>query len=111
MVKKMLKKKGPLLVDAWLGGILADKNPDVLRILLVTQNGERFKRFAKREKVSVEEAKKEVLSRDKNWFGKVSVIHNRTDFFDREYYNLIINTTELTLDQILQKVLSVLRHD
>lgn len=109
MVKEMLKKEGNLLVDAWLGGILAGSTPGVLRILLTAKNEQRFKRFASRENVSLSEAKREVLSRDKNWFDKVKIIHRRDDFFDKKNYNLVIDTSLLTTEQIVKKVLDVLK--
>lgn len=105
MVKRKLSEEGNLLLDAWLGGILADDLPGVLKVLLVCDDQERFKRFAKRENVSPEEAKKEVLQRDRSWFEKVRVIHERDDFFDPKNYNLVIDTTNLTMEQITDRVM------
>lgn len=108
MVKKKLSEKGNLLLDAWLGGILADDLPGVLKVLLVCDDRERFSRFAKRENVPLDEAKKEVLQRDRSWFEKVSVIHERTDFFDPKNYDLVIDTTKLTPEQITDRVMQML---
>lgn len=111
MVKQKLQEKGNLLLDAWLGGILAEDTRDVLKILLVAEDPVRFERFAKREQVTIDEAKKEVLARDRNWFEKVSIIHARHDFFDKSKYNLVIDTSHLTLDQIVAKVLQALNKE
>lgn len=109
MVQAKLKEKGNLLLDAWLGGILADDEPGVLKVLLVADDRVRFERFAKREHVPMEEAKKEVLARDRNWFEKVSVIHKRTDFFELKNYDLIIDTSHLGLEEIVSRVLQKLK--
>ncbi len=108
-VRDMLRKKGNLLVDSWMAGIMADNSPGVLKILLVCDDKIRFKRFAMREKVTVKLAKKDILDRETNLFKKLQEIHKRNDFVDPKNYNLIINTTKLFPNQILQKVLNKLK--
>jgi len=108
MVKEMLAKPGNLLLDAWLGGILAEGTKDVLKVLLVADDDIRFGRFAKREGVSIIKAKKEVLLRDKSWFDRVKIIHKRDDFFDKNNYNLIIDTSHLDIAQIASLILKKL---
>lgn len=108
MVKDKLNQSGHLLLDAWLGGILADDNTDVLKVLLIADDDVRFARFAKREGLTPEEAKKEVLQRDSAWFQKVSKIHNRSDFFDEKNYNLVIDTSHLTVEEITSLILKSL---
>jgi predicted cytidylate kinase len=106
MVRSKLQSPGNLLLDAWLGGILAEDAKDVLKILLVADDQVRYKRFAKREDVSLREAKKEVTTRDTSWFQKVSKIHSRTDFFDPSKFDLIIDTSHLSIVQIVDKILA-----
>jgi predicted cytidylate kinase len=103
--KKLLHKPGNLLVDAWLGGILASNLPDVLKILLTADDETRFKRFSKRENLQFDEAEKQVLERDENWFNRVSDIYGRNDFFDIKHYNLIIDTSNKSPEQITELVL------
>jgi predicted cytidylate kinase len=108
MVEEMLQKPGNLLLDAWLGGILADGNPDVLKVLLVADDTVRFKRFALREHVSLDEAQKEVISRDSSWFEKVQKIHNRSDFFDPKNYTLVIDTSNMSIEYVVSTILKTL---
>lgn len=105
MVKEMLHKPGNLLLDAWLGGVLAEGTHDVLKILLVADDSVRFKRFADREKVSLNDAKKEVALRDSSWFEKVKKIHNRSDFFDEKNYNLVIDTSKVSIEYVVSTIL------
>jgi len=108
MVKDMLKKPGNLLLDSWLAGIMAEGVDDVLKILLVTDDSVRFKRFALREHVSIEDAKTEVLLRDKSWFEKVEKIHNRSDFFDKRNYTLVIDTSRVSSEYVVSQILKTL---
>jgi len=107
-VKEMLGKPGNLLLDAWLGGILAHGKDDVLKVLLIADDLVRFKRFAKREKVSLEEAQKEVLLRDSSWFDKVKKIYQREDFFDEKNYSVVINTSHLSTEDIASRIIKLL---
>jgi len=108
MVKEMLAKPGNLLLDAWLGGILAEGTQDVLKVLLVANDDIRFKRFAKRESVSFDTAKTEVLLRDSSWFDKVKKIHKRSDFFNQENYTIVIDTSSKDVNQIVEEILKKL---
>ena len=108
MVKDMLHKPGHLLLDSWLAGIMAQGAPNVLKVLLTAQDPIRYARFAEREKVSLPEAEKEVVERDTSWFDKVKKIHNRSDFFDTKNYDVVIDTSSLTVEEIVQKILSLI---
>lgn len=108
MVEKMLRKPGHLLLDAWLGGILADGNAEVLKVLLIADDKIRFNRFSDRENISFEEAQKEVTLRDSSWFQKVRKIHNRSDFFDKKNYDLVINTSGLSVQETTSLILDTL---
>lgn len=108
MVKEMLKKPGNLILDAWLGGVLAEGAKDVLKVLLIADDAIRFKRFAKRENVSLDEARKEVLLRDSSWFEKVEKIHSRSDFFDKKNYTLVIDTSNVSIEYVVSTILKSL---
>ena len=108
MAKNILHKPGNLLLDAWLGGILAEGTIDVLKVLLIADDTIRFNRFAKRENVSFEAAKKEVLQRDLSWFEKVKKIYGRSDFFDKKNYSLVIDTSDISIESIVAIILKSL---
>lgn len=108
MVREMLNKPGNLILDAWLGGVLAEGTKDVLKVLLIAKDDVRFQRFAKRENVSLNEAKKEVLLRDSSWFEKVQKIHSRSDFFDEKNYTLVIDTSNVSIEYVVSTILKSL---
>lgn len=107
-MQKLLEKEGYIIIEGWMAGIMADKMPGVLRILLTCGDNERFQRFARREKISLADAQKRVLERDQNWFEKLKSIYRRNDFFDPKKYNFILDTTNLTPKLSLQRVLEAL---
>lgn len=104
-VKEMLNRPGNLLLDAWLGGILAEGAKDVLKVLLTADDAVRFARFAARENISVIEAEKEILQRDSSWFEKVKKIHNRSDFFDKKNYTLVIDTSRVSVEYVVSTII------
>jgi cytidylate kinase len=108
-VKDMIHAPGNLIVDGWMSGIMANKLPDVLKILLVCQDKVRYQRFAEREKIDLDEAKKRVDERQSNWLKKLEKIYNRNDFMDPKNYDLVLDTSIFTSDEILEKVLQKIK--
>lgn len=108
MVKKKLSEPGNLLLDAWLGGVLAQNAKGVLKVLLVADDKVRYKRFSEREKTTLSQAQTEVTSRDNSWFEKVSKIHKRSDFFDTKNYDMIIDTSHISIATITRTILKKL---
>jgi predicted cytidylate kinase len=107
-VTKMLKEKEKLIIDSWLAGITAQSTSGVLKVLLTCQNHIRYQRFAKREEVSYAEAKNQAEKRFLNWSKKIKEIYHRQDFLDKKNFDLIIDTSYITPQAILKKVLNVL---
>lgn len=108
MVRSKLSGEGHLLVDAWLGGYLAQNIPGVLKILLTAPDEIRFSRFANREQIALSKAKEEVKSRDLSWLEKVRRIHNYSDFFDPKCYDLVIDTSKVSTEEAVKEVLKSL---
>lgn len=109
-VRDMLHAPGNLIVDGWLSGIMANKLKDALKILLICSDNIRYKRFAKREKITLKEAKIKVEERQNNWFKKIKKIHNiaSSQLNDEKNYNLVIDTSYITPQTVVKKVLQAL---
>lgn len=109
-VRDMLHAPGNLIVDGWLSGYMANKLEDVLKILLICRDDIRYKRFAKREKITLLEAEKKVKERQKNWFSKIKKIHkiDYSTLNNQKNYNLIIDTSYITPQAVVKKVFEVL---
>ncbi len=107
-MQKRLKEEKHLIVEGWMAGIMADKIPGVLRILLTCEDTERIRRLSMRDGLSIGEARRKITEREKSWSEKLETIYHRNDFFDPKNYNLIIDTTNTTPDQMLALVLKYL---
>lgn len=105
LVRDMIYAPGNLIVDGWMSGIMANHLKDVLKILLICKDNIRYKRFAAREKIHFNEAKKKVEKRQSNWFIKLKKIYKRNDFIDPKNYDLILDTSNITSQAVLKKVL------
>ncbi len=106
--RELLKTKKNLIVDSWFAGITAKGILGVLKILLVCKDNIRYKRFAKREEISYQEAKLKVDKRFNNWAKKIYQIYRRKDFFDKKYFDLVIDTSYITPQAVSKKVLTFL---
>lgn len=104
--KRLLKTKKHIILEGWMAGIMANDIPCTLRVFLTCDDKIRIKRFCQREKISYREAKKKILTREKNLFQKLKQIYHRSDFTTKKNYDLIINTSFLTPQEILDKVLN-----
>ncbi|VVA43684.1 conserved hypothetical protein [Candidatus Roizmanbacteria bacterium] len=106
LVRDMIHTPGNLIVDGWMSGIMAHDQPSILKILLVCKDKIRYQRFADREKIDDIEAKKRVEERQSNWLNKLEKIYKRNDFLDPKNYDLIIDTSDISSQDVLKKVLS-----
>ncbi|PIV09193.1 hypothetical protein COS31_01610 [Candidatus Roizmanbacteria bacterium CG02_land_8_20_14_3_00_36_15] len=106
-VRDMLHDAGNLIVDGWMSGLMANKFPDVLKILLVCKDDIRYKRFAKREKISFKDACKRVEERQNSWFAKIKKIHKISPktLNNVKNYDLVVDTSYITPQAVLKRVL------
>ncbi|MBI1869551.1 cytidylate kinase family protein [Candidatus Gottesmanbacteria bacterium] len=105
---RLLKSKDHIIIEGWMAGIMADKIPGVLRILLTSSDRVRAQRFAKREGVALEEAEKSIADRTNNWLTRLEKIYHRADFFDPKNYNFVLDTTYLSEEEMMEKVVQKL---
>ncbi|MBI4130278.1 AAA family ATPase [Candidatus Roizmanbacteria bacterium] len=107
-MQNMLKQRGNLIIEGWMAGIMANQQNDVLRVLLQCDDEVRYARFANREKVTLVQAKERVQEREKNLFVVLQQIYHRNDFVDQKNYNFIIDSTYLTMPELVEKTLNAL---
>lgn len=103
MRKKLLTGEN-LILEGWLSGFMAQEIPGVLKVLLACQDRQRIKRFAQREKASQDIAREEIQKREDNLFQKWGNVYGRDDFLEPKYYDLVVNTTHLQKEEVLEKV-------
>ena len=119
MVKKILREEKNRIVQSHLAGFDAKGLEGVFKILVVCEDEQgndkkdiRIDRLVNRDKISVEEAKNEVIEREKRNLEKWRRLYADNDeswaYWDKKYYDLIINTyshnQEETLKIALEKM-------
>lgn len=115
-LKKIIKEENHLVLETKLAGFNAQNVPGIFKVLVICadkngndQPGIRIDRLLNREGVSIEEAKEEVIQREKNDLDKWRRIYVNNDqswvYWDPKYYDLVINTYDHGPEDSLKLVL------
>lgn len=106
----LMRTQSNTIFESHLAGWLAKDFPETLKVLLTCDFDEAMKRVSQRENISVEEAaelsKKRGIALHNIKFKKLYGVEN---CFDPEYFSLVIDTTKIPPDQVLQTVLKSLQ--
>jgi len=106
---KNLLEKGNYAIEAWLSGFMARERTDTLRVLLTCNNDAlRVDRVANRDKVSIEQAKQYIKEREEGNFKEWKRIYGDYEFFNPEYYHVIVDTYSSGPNETVGKVLDKL---
>lgn len=106
-IKEKLKNDRQLIIESWLAGFDAQEIPGVFKVFVTcSDDGVRIDRLVNRDKISVEEAKKHLKTREEENLKKWEKLYHTRDFWNPKLYDLIIDTyyygpTE-TLDLVLK---------
>lgn len=106
--KKEMQEKSDTIFESRLAGWLAKDYPQTLKVLCVVDEGQAFKRVAKRDSISLEEAQRLSKQRAQDLVDKFNKLYGVSDYLDPKYFDLVIDTTNLSPDQVLDKVLEKL---
>jgi CMP/dCMP kinase len=106
--KKEMAEKSNVVFESRLAGWLAQDYPETLKVLCTVKDFEAYKRVAKRDSVSVEEAEELSKQRAKDLVDKFNKLYGVSDFLDERYFDLVINTSNKTPQQVLEVVLKEL---
>ncbi|MFX1552756.1 MAG: (d)CMP kinase [Promethearchaeota archaeon] len=105
-----IAQKGNIIIDSQLSGYILKSIAD-FKILLLCPLEIRVKRMAERDNTPYEEKLKETKLREESELARFKHLYN-IDLSDQEVvkktYDLIINTENLTVEEILQEILSTL---
>ncbi len=118
-LKRILTEDKHVILETKLGGFNAQGIEGIFKILMLCEDTAgndhteiRIDRLVNREKMSVEQAKEEVLNREKNDVEKWRRLYAQGDanwvYWDKKYYDLVINTFTHNPDQSLQDALSAI---
>lgn len=121
MVKKILREEKNRIVQSHLAGFDAKDLEGVFKILVVCEDEEgddkkdiRIDRLVNRDKISVGQAKNEVIEREKRNLEKWRRLYADNNeawvYWDKNYYDLIINTYSHNKEETLKTALKRLRY-
>ncbi len=118
-LKNIIKTEKHLVLETKLAGFNAQNVPGVFKVLVICEDLEgndqtqiRIDRLLNREGVSIEQAKEEVIEREKNDIEKWRKMYVNGDenwvYYDKKYYDLVVNTfshnPEESLKIVLEKI-------
>lgn len=108
----LLTKEGKYVIEAWLSGFVARDLDNTLRILLVCHDDAlRVDRVANRDKVTIEEAKNYIRQREEDNFKEWKRLYGDFNFWNPDYYHLIIDTYANGPQETVQLVLEKLGYE
>lgn len=118
-IKKMLKDKDHQIIQSHLAGFDAKGIEGVFKILIVCEDTQgndkseiRIDRLVNRRKISIDKAKHEVLEREAGNLEKWRRLYANGDpnwvYWDKKYYDLIINTYSHNQEETLQIALGAI---
>ncbi len=119
-LKQILTQGKNLILETKLAGFNAQGIPGVLKISVVCEDERdndktdiRIDRLINREKISIDQAKEEVIEREKNDLAKWRKLYANNDpnwvYWDRKYYDLVINTYSHNQEESLKIALEAIR--
>ena len=106
--QEQMQTKKHIIFESRLAGWLSRDFPGVYRILCVTDFEVAMERVAKRDRISVEEAKEKSQERSKALEEKFYNLYGTNDFLDPKYFNLVVDTTNISPSETLDFVLKAL---
>lgn len=119
-IKKILQQEEKQIIQSHLSGFDARGIVGIFKILIVCEDQDgndkteiRIDRLVNRDKVSIEKAKYEVIDRDKNDLDKFRRLYADNNqnwvYWDKKYYDLVINTYSHNPEETLKFVLRDLK--
>lgn len=117
--KKILSGEHHLVLESKLAGFCAQEMKDILKVAVVCEDKEgndqvqiRIDRLVNREELSIDQAKEEVIQREANDLAKWRKLYANDDpdwvYWDKKYYDLVVNTFTHNQEESLQLVLEQL---
>lgn len=106
--QELMKKGEGIVFEARLAGWLAKDLNQVFKILLLCDFNTAMERVSKREGKGIEEVKAENSKRSKALLEKFKELYGVENYLDPKYFDLVIDTTNLNQEQVLEKVIACL---
>src|SRR3989338_4940166 len=103
-----LAENSSIIIDGLYTGYFARENPQVLKVLLTCDEDERIRRALERTHTHKETAE-DVKRRDAAHDAKFRKLYADENFLDPKFFDLVIDTTNTSKEQVVGKVLHKLK--
>lgn len=108
-VFQLLSTQKHNVVQAWISGFVARELKNTLRILLICkENALRVDRVSNRDNVSIQQAKEFIKKREEGNINKYKRLYGDHNFWDPQYYHLVIDTYAKGRIECVDEVLDAL---
>lgn len=104
-VINLLTNEHPVLIEVRMFEHIRQLWPNTLKVLLTADEQTRVERNASRENISVEKSAQRLIKKENNWMRKMEAQFNFPDFYKPDYYDLVIDTSNLNKDEVMEKVM------
>lgn len=104
----ILKKQSNIVVCSKLAGFLSRNITHTLKILVIAPLGVRIQRYSQDRGYHPAEAEKLIELREAEDHKKFSRLYEQHDFFDSKYFNLVLDSSKLSISEEVSQVLKVL---
>ena len=106
--QRLMQSDSKVIFETRLAGWLAKDMPDVFRVLCVCDFETGVARAGYRDKESLDQALKDAKLRSSNLRKKFKKLYGVADYLDPKYFDLVVDTTEKTPEEVLEIVLKAL---
>jgi len=111
-IKEKLKSQQHLISESWLSGFDAQGIPGVFKILVIcSDDSVRIDRLVNRDKMTIEEAKEHLRTRQEENLVKWEKLYHTRDFWNPTLYDLVIDTYKNGPTETLEIVLKAIGYN
>lgn len=100
----LLNQPNPVIIETRVFEHIDQTFPNTLKVLLHARDEIRVTRNAHRESISLEKSHKRLLKRETKWLEKMHQQFGPLEFFSSGYYDLTIDTSELTVTAVVSQI-------
>ena len=106
--KRKMKNSKNTVFESRLAGWLAKDFNDTFKILVVADFDKAMERVSGRDGISFDEARANALERSNSHKKKFKNLYGAVDYLNPNYFNLVVDTTSITPDQVVEEVLTAI---
>ncbi len=111
-IKDKLKNETQLIIESWLSGFDAQGIGGVYKIFVVcSEDSVRVDRLVNREKMTIEEAKNHLKTREEENLRKWEKLYGTRDIWNPKLYDLIIDTYKNGPEETLELALNAIGYE